>query len=141
MATRKVKVTGSEGILSELQSWTIGPALLVAMGFGLFAYGVYRALGAFADIESEGNRGAGLGKRLGYFGSAIAYIALSATAFNLLGGDAGGDDGSSGSKGATAMAMTLPLGRWLVGGGWSWNHHRRTLPMVSGDSEKVSREV
>ena len=106
------KTTGSGGVLSELQSWTIGPVLLVIMGFGLAAYGVYRALGAFADIEAEGDGGKGIGKRLGYFGSSVAYIALSATAFKMLGGESGG---SGGSEGASAKAMTLPFGRWLVG--------------------------
>ena len=106
------KTTGSGGVLSELQSWAFGPALLVIMGFGLAAYGIYRGLGAFANIESEEYDGKGLGKRLGYLGSSVAYIALSFSAFTLVGGGSGGSDGS---EDATAKAMTLPFGRWLVG--------------------------
>ena len=105
------KTTGSGGVLSELQGWAFGPALLIIMGVGLAAYGIYRGLGAFADIESEGYDGKGLGKRLGYLGSFVAYIALSISAFTL----AGGGGGSGGGEDATAKAMALPFGRWLVG--------------------------
>ena len=137
------KTTGSGGVLSELQSWAFGPALLVMMGFGLAAYGIYRGLGAFADIESEGRDGKGLGKRLGYLGSAIAYIALSYSAFTLVGG---GSDDSGGSQSLSGKAMTLPFGRWLVGavgigifiaGIFQWNKaiKRRYREMFDLDGE------
>ena len=103
-------INGSAGALEEIGSTSWGGILLFVIGIGLLAYGAYRLLGAFADIESEGNDETGIAKRLGYFGSGIAYTGIGIAAF---GGMAGG--GSGHKKALTAEVLAMPFGRWMVG--------------------------
>jgi len=100
-------INSSEGALQEIRMASLGGILLIIVGIGLLAYGIYRLLGAFADIESEGNDETGVAKRLGYFGSGLSYCGLAIAAFGGLGG--------GGEKSLTAKVLAMPFGAWLVG--------------------------
>lgn len=103
-------ITGSDGALREVGSFPLGDVLLVVIGIGLLAYGIFRLLGAFIDLESEGSDKSGLAKRLGYLGSGVAHLGLATAAFGGLGGS-----GSGGEKALTAKVLGWPGGPWLVG--------------------------
>jgi hypothetical protein len=103
------QVTGSEGALRQLQQEPFGQVLLITMGLGLAAYALYRLLGAFADVKSEGDDKKALAKRAGYFGSGVAYAALAVAALTGLGG------GNGGEQKWTGELLSMPGGRWAVG--------------------------
>ncbi|BCX46953.1 conserved hypothetical protein [Haloferula helveola] len=103
-------VEGPKGALSEIGSTAWGGILLVLIGVGLLAYGIYRLLGAFADIHSEGQDGSGIAKRLGYFGSGLVHCGLAAYALMGVGGSGSGTEES-----LTAKALSMPGGALLVG--------------------------
>ncbi len=107
------ETTGSSGALQNIQDGPFGNILLILVGAGLAAYSVYRLLGAFVDLEGEGEDGKGLAKRLGYLGSGASYAALAAAAFTGL-------SSSSGESGTeqelTAKVLGMPGGPWIVVG-------------------------
>jgi hypothetical protein len=103
-----------EGALKTLADEPFGWALilLVALGFG--SYAIWRFAVAIFDRDAEGDDPKGIGKRLGDFGKGVLYAALAVITFSIVVGAGGG--GSSGNEDeATAAALDLPLGRWLVG--------------------------
>ena len=104
-------ITGSSGALREIRSQPFGQVLLVIVGVGLLAYALFRLLGAFVDVENEGEDGEGLAKRAGYFGSGVAYAALGIAAFTGLSGGGGGESEDT----LTAKLLAVPAGQWLVG--------------------------
>lgn len=83
------QVGGPKEALQQASQTPFGGVLLVLIGVGLLAYGIFRLLGAFADIEAEGSDKAGVAKRMGYFGSGLAHLGLAAFAFGGLGSSAG----------------------------------------------------
>ncbi len=104
-------ITGSSGALGQIRSQPFGQVLLVIVGLGLLAYALFRLLGAFVDVENEGEDGEGLAKRAGYFGSGVAYAGLGIAALTGL---SGGGGGGSEEK-WTAKVLAMPAGQWLVG--------------------------
>lgn len=106
------EVAGSKDALRSISNSSWGSALLVIVGIGLLAYGIYRLLGAFADFESEGSDESGLAKRTGYVASGLAYSALAVFAFT---GAASGSSGGDGKESLAARVLELPFGAILVG--------------------------
>lgn len=104
------QTAGSEDALAAIKSTSWGSLLIFVVGAGLLAYGIYRLLGAFADIESEGTDKRGVAKRVGYFASGLAYSGLAVAAFTGLSGG-GGDE----KRSLVAETLQLPFGALLVG--------------------------
>ena len=104
-------ITGPSGALHEIRSQPFGQTLLVIVGVGLLAYALFRLLGAFMDVENEGEDGEGLAKRAGYFGSGVSNGALGIAALTGLSGGGGGESGDT----LTAKVLAMPAGQWLVG--------------------------
>ncbi|CAN5448299.1 DUF1206 domain-containing protein [soil metagenome] len=108
------KTTDSGGALQTIENIPFGNVLLVVVGIGLACYSVYRLLGAFVDLEGEGDDGKGLAKRLAYLGSGLAYAALAMAALTGLAGGGGGG-GENESRDITAKVLGMPGGAWIVG--------------------------
>lgn len=104
------RITGSEGAVQELSRSPVGGAPLIILAVGLLCHGIFRLLGAFADLENEGSEGYGLAKRTGYFGGGLAYTGLALFAFGVLGSGAG-----DGGEAMTAQVLSIPFGRLLIG--------------------------
>ncbi|WP_193212901.1 DUF1206 domain-containing protein [Luteolibacter marinus] len=104
------KVTGSEGAVEHIGRTPMGEVPLIILGAGLLCHGIFRLLGAFADVENEGSEKGGIAQRVGYLAGGVAYLALAALAFGGLDLEAGG-----GREAATAKLMAMPFGPLLVG--------------------------
>ncbi|HXV33762.1 MAG TPA: DUF1206 domain-containing protein [Gaiellaceae bacterium] len=96
-------------VADEPLGWVL--IMLVALGFG--SYAVWRFVQAAFDRDGEGEDAGGIAKRLRQLGEAVLYAGLAVVAVAVLAGAGGG--GSQEEDRATAVALDLPLGRWLVG--------------------------
>lgn len=101
----------SKGALREIGQQPFGSALLVLLGIGLAAYGLFKLVEAFADPRVHGGK-KGMALRAGKLGSAVVHGALAAAAFRMVaGGDSGG---GSGAQSMTGRLMSQPFGQVLV---------------------------
>ena len=102
-----------EGALKTLADEPFGWLLLVLVALGFASYAMWRfAVGIF-DRDAEGDDAKGLGKRLGDLAKGVLYAALAVITISVVVG--AGDGGSSREDEATAAALDLPLGQWIVG--------------------------
>ena len=111
------RTDGSHGALHTLLGQPFGRVLVAAVGFGIACYAIWQFMRAIEDPENEGTDGKAIGKRAGYFISAVAHSALVVYAIHLATGalgrvSGGGDDGAAS---LSAYVMSYPAGRWLVG--------------------------
>lgn len=106
---------GTKGVLREIQQMPAGTILLVLVGLGLAAWGMYRLYGAAVDIQGKGTDAKGIGTRGGHALSGIAHLFLCYVALRLAFGDGsgGGSDGSTQAQ-AASTASALPLGNTLI---------------------------
>lgn len=114
--------TDQTGALQTLADEPGGTALLVLLGLGLTAYGVWRVIASALDRDGEGEDATGLATRVGTAASGLAYLALAALSFALaagagagLGSSQGSSSSGGGSSGAAAGILDWPAGPWLVG--------------------------
>ena len=103
-----------EGALKTLSDEPFGWLLLVLVALGFASYAMWRFAVAILDRDAEGDDTKGIGKRLGDFGKGVLYAALAVVTFSIVVGGSGGG-GSGEEDEATAAALDLPLGRWIVG--------------------------
>ncbi len=118
------QTTGSKGALRSLVDEPYGQALLVVVGVGLLAFGVWRAVQAFADADGHGTGGKGMAIRAGMAVSAVMHGFLAAYAVSIAfgwgfggssGGASGGSGGSSSEQSWSAWLLGQPGGGWLLG--------------------------
>ena len=104
---------GSSGALQTLLEQPYGKFALGAVGFGLFGYACWKMVQAVKDTERKGTDLSGLVQRTGYFLSGLAHVGLAIFCARAV---ASGNQASGGNaEGATATAMSQPLGQWIVG--------------------------
>lgn len=110
------EVTGSTGALDNVASRPMGKVLLFLIATGLVSYVFWRLVQAIYDPENNGKDGGfkALIKRFSSLVSGLVYGALAFSAFKIVFGGSGGDSESSSSE-QTAIALSQPFGRWLVG--------------------------
>lgn len=110
------KTTDSAGVLQTIAAQPFGQILLAAVCIGLIGYALWRFIETFLDPENKGTDTKGIGSRIGYFGSGLAYTGLAFQAGLLAFGN-GGSNGGGGNATAdwTARVLAQPFGRWLVG--------------------------
>lgn len=108
------KTTGTSGALHTIASQPFGSVLLFLIGIGLFGYVIWRLIQAINDPEHKGDDAKGIGRRLGYAVSGLAYAGLAVNAILLAVGSGGGGGGSS-KQDWTAKLLQQPFGQWLVG--------------------------
>ncbi|WP_198598371.1 DUF1206 domain-containing protein [Mangrovicella endophytica] len=112
---------GTTDALESLLGGTLGMSLLVAIAIGLVAYGVWRCIDGWMDLEDHGLETKGLVARGAMFVSGFINLGLAAYAVSLIwtagfsgGGGGGQGGGSGGSKGLTAWVLSFPFGAWIV---------------------------
>ena len=104
-----------EGALEVLADESYGKVILFAVALGFAAYALWRLVQAIFDREHEGSDLSALGKRAGYLGRALLYGFLTVVTISLLnGGGSQSGGGAAEERGATAWALDMPAGRWLV---------------------------
>ena len=103
---------GQTGALATLAQQPFGSALLWVLTIGLAAYGLWRLALAALDPENEGDDASGAAKRVGYVISAVSYLALAYSAYQINRGSGGG---GGGTEERTQTVLGLPGGRWIVG--------------------------
>ncbi|MDQ1034279.1 putative membrane protein YiaA [Streptomyces sp. V3I8] len=101
------------GALQEVSGKPFGAVVLWALGVGLVGMALWRLSEAvFGAAGPDGHKAK---KRLASAGRAVFYgfVAYSVLSFAAGSGGSGSSDGKS--RDATAKAMDLPAGQWLVG--------------------------
>jgi hypothetical protein len=101
------------GALQTLRDEPGGLALLIALAIGLTGYALWGLVEA-ARGSRQDNGAKQAFERVGALVRVVAYGALAAFAVSLVVGEAHSADTTSSSRDATANALELPLGRWLV---------------------------
>ncbi|MGC5561258.1 DUF1206 domain-containing protein [Streptomyces sp. FR-108] len=101
------------GALEEVASKPFGEVVLWALGVGVVGMALWRL--SEAIFGAAGPDGGKAKKRLASAGRAVFYgfVAYSVISFAAGAGGSGSSDGKS--RDATAKAMDLPAGQWLVG--------------------------
>lgn len=105
---------GTKGALAQLRSAPLGIVALWAIGFGLFAYMVWRIVAGVADVEDHGTDAKGIFARGGQITTGLIHGAIGLSVIGLAMGGAGTDDSA---QDWTQKIMQMPMGRWLVGAG------------------------
>ena len=104
-----------EAMASLERAWW-GIALLALIAIGLAAYGVWRLVAAFWDLEAHGSDAKGIVGRLGQVVTGVIHLGLAFTAAAILMPSGSGNGGGSSSLDKwTAKIMQMPFGQWIVG--------------------------
>lgn len=106
------RVQGSEGALVTVLHQPFGRVMLAIVALGLAGYVLWRVVQAAMDPEHKGGGIKGVGARIGYAISAVAYGGLTLEAVRMLRGRGGG---GGGGQDWTARVMEQPFGRIAVG--------------------------
>lgn len=131
------KATSREGALQSLAQNSFGKILLILLAFGFAAYAIWRFVQALVEREDPEDRGEAKGeakkwgKRVGYVGRALIYVALSFSTVRILTQSDEKQSQSQEAKQTTSTVFDLPAGRWVVGlvglciiGVGLWNAYR-----------------
>jgi hypothetical protein len=114
--------TDQQGAIRTLADEPGGMILLLVLGAGLIAYGVWRIAASLLDADGDGDDAGGLAKRLGHGISGGSLLFLGCLAFAIaagagggLGGGGGGGGASGGPQQTTAGVLGWPGGPWIIG--------------------------
>lgn len=112
------RVTDTEGAMATLVRQPLGQVLLGVIALGLIGYALWMLVQALLDPERVGSDLKGIARRIGFAGVAVIHAGLAIAAIRLLlpGGESG--EVAGGDENAvtwTALLMSQPYGRWLVG--------------------------
>lgn len=134
LAIEAGRAAGSADALRALADG--GPSLIALffIALGLLAYGAWRCLEAWLDLEGAGGGAKGAGVRLGHVFSGIVHLILGLLAIGLTFGIGSSSGGGEGAESATAWVLGLPGGvlilrtialGFLAGGlAEGWNAYR-----------------
>ncbi len=107
--------TSGSGALAEVVKQPAGPFLLGLLSAGLFCYGCWRLLQAFAGAEpSEGDRPSAV-QRLAWLAIGALYFLLFAEALAIIEGSGGSGGPANHPQGAAATVLAWPGGPYLLG--------------------------
>ena len=104
------KATSRQGALASIAHHGYGEVLLVALAIGFAGYALWRFAQTFFDKSNEGSGPKGLALRGGYFGRGLIYAGLTVITVRLL-----TQAQSQQAHEKTAMVLSWPAGRWIVG--------------------------
>jgi hypothetical protein len=102
------------GALHELADSSLGKILLAALAVGLAGYALWRFAQALLGRELETGEREGVLKRIGLVARAALYSWLAYLCADLVLDANSSAGGGKKEDDATARALDLPLGRWLV---------------------------
>jgi hypothetical protein len=127
------KATSRQGALQSLAQHWFGKILLILLAVGFAAYALWRFIQAYAERDDDGGEKGEAkkwGKRAGYVGRGLVYAGLTYSTIRIL---TGAEQQSQNEKAhhSTAIVLSWPGGRWLVGiagvaiiGAGLWNLYR-----------------
>lgn len=126
------KATSREGALQQLAQHSFGKIALIALAAGFAAYALWRFIQAFAESAAQEDGAAkAWGKRAGYVGRGLIYAGLTYSTVRILTGSAGNGSQNERAHKSTAMVLSWPGGRYIVGavglavvGAGLWNLYR-----------------
>ena len=130
------KATSREGALQSLAQNSFGKIALALLALGFAAYALWRIVQALVEREDpEDGEAKGeakkWGKRAGYVGRALIYIALSISTVRILTRSDEKQSQNEEARQTTSTVFDLPAGRWIVGlvglciiGAGLWNAYR-----------------
>jgi hypothetical protein len=105
---------GAKGALEVLLHQPFGHALLWAVAAGLLCFAIWRVIQAVLDVDDCGSDCLGLLRRMAMLGGAVANLALSLLAFNIVFGVRALSDEDVMARDWTAWLLAQPFGRALV---------------------------
>jgi hypothetical protein len=108
------RATSRQGALQSLSHNAFGKGLLILLALGFAAYALWRFVQAFAE-RSEKAKAKTWGKRSGYVARGLIYAGLTYSTIRILAGSGGQQSQNEKSHHTTAMALSWPGGRWIVG--------------------------
>lgn len=109
--------TSRQGALEQLAHHSFGKIVLILLAAGFAAYAVWRFVQAYAERpDAEDGPAKVWAKRAGYAGRGLVYVALTYSTVRILMGSGGGQSQTAKAHHSTAMVLSWPGGRWLVGG-------------------------
>jgi hypothetical protein len=110
------QATSRQGALQSLAHHSFGKIVLVLLACGFAAYALWRFIQAYAERADDGDGEAKIwGKRAGYAGRGLIYAGLTYSTVRIVTGSGGGQSQDSKAHKSTAMVLSWPAGRWLVG--------------------------
>ena len=106
------KPTGEQGAIASLLGQPFGTAIVAVIAAGLAAYALWMFGSAIVDPERKGASFQGLGERVGFFVTGVAYALLSWAVVGLLQG--GGTGPGLDLEGIASAVLTPLVGRAAV---------------------------
>ncbi|HEY6961988.1 MAG TPA: DUF1206 domain-containing protein [Gaiellaceae bacterium] len=99
--------TSRQGALRSLAQHSFGEIALIALACGFAAYALWRFIQAWVGDKWP--------KRAGYAGRGLVYAGLTYSTVRIVTGAGGGQSQNAKAHQSTAMALSWPAGRWIVG--------------------------
>jgi Domain of Unknown Function (DUF1206) len=128
------KATSRQGALQSLAQHSFGKILLILLVVGFAAYALWRFIQAYAERDEDGGEKGEAkkwGKRAGYVGRGLIYAGLTYSTIRILTGSGQQQSQNQKAHHSTAMVLSWPGGRWIVGiaglaiiGAGLWNLYR-----------------
>ena len=117
------QATSRQGALQQLAHEPFGKLLLILLACGFAAYALWRFIQAWVEDK--------WGKRAGYAGRGLIYAGLTYSTIKIITGSGGGQSQDAKAHKSTAMVLSWPAGREIVGaaglcliGAACWNLYR-----------------
>jgi len=114
---RTPSAKGAQGALVEAWAqWPLGVVLLWLTGAGLYGFAGWRVLQSVFDVDCRGRSPRALARRVGQAVSGLVYAGLAVSVFGVLDTleDFSEAEDLRSAREATAAALALPYGAWLV---------------------------
>jgi hypothetical protein len=110
------KTTSREGALQSLAHDSFGKIVLVLLACGFAAYALWRFIQAYAErADDQDGDAKAWAKRAGYVGRGLIYAGLTYSTVRIVVGSGGGQSQDAKAHKSTAMVLSWPGGRWIVG--------------------------
>jgi hypothetical protein len=106
-------LAGPEDALASLPRQPLGRITLALLSLGLWAYAVWKLVQALVDPEHKGTTFVGMMERVGFGFTALAYMMLGMSGFQLLVGNQVGD--ATAPEELAAKILAPHFGRSVVG--------------------------
>jgi hypothetical protein len=108
------ETTDTRGAMARVLDLPFGRVLLIAMAVGLVGYALWRFVEGIADPDRRGSDPKGLTLRASYVTRGLVHLWLAYSAMRGATGHASNQGSGERSREATATAMRLPAGEWVV---------------------------
>jgi hypothetical protein len=110
------QATSRQGALKQVAHHPFGKYLLIALAIGFAAYALWRFVQAFAERSGADEGKAKVWpKRAAYVGRGLVYAGLTYSTLRIVSGAGGGQSQNARAHKSTAMVLSWPAGRWIVG--------------------------